>query len=274
LTYRLARVIKWDVVEEPPPAGGDGRTMIPGPREEDVDSLNAMAKAANWKDLAEEAESQFLAGGAFFLDLQRHAAQALEAQGAHQAAQAVADECARLLGRLPGIERMSFADGRAFADPATRQWLETIQPRGGQAGQASPRASDDDDWRREALDLAGAGDLQGGLRRMQEAVRSAPGRKQALERRLAAAELCLDYGKPTWGVPILEDLDRQLHETKLADWAPEIFARVWAGLIKGYRAGDDGTGLDNQTRAKLEDAKRRLFETDMALAARLSQSDD
>ena len=269
LPYRLARVLKWDVIEELPPAQG-GRTQIPAPREEDVDSLTAMAGASNWPDLAEEAESQFLSGGTFFLDLQRYLAQALEGMGAGGAAKAVAGETARFVQRLAGVEEYSFADSRPFADPATRDWLAQAQAELGGAADASAPVQEEP-WRREALALAGQGDLEGALKRLQEAVRAAPGPRQALERRLAAAGLCLDYGRPAWALPILEDLAGQLEQARLVDWAPEVFAQVYAGLVRVYQARAEEDELDRDQRQRLEEARRRLFETDMALAARLSQ---
>jgi hypothetical protein len=113
--------------------------------------------------------------------------------------------------------------------------------------------------------------LEGGLKRLQEAVNAAPGAKEALKRRLAAAGLCLDYGKAAWALPILEELAQRLEGVKLVDWAPEVFAQVYAGLVRAYQAQAETDELDREGRERLEEARRRLFETDMALAARLSQ---
>lgn len=274
LVYRLARVLRWDLVEEAPETDANGQTQIPGPRAEDMDSLQVMADAANWKDLAEEAESLFLSSGAFVLDLQWSVNKALEGLGFDQAAQAVAEETARFINRVQGIENYSFADERPFANPATLQWLSEIKAQAaGGAGQGVSAAKDDR-WQKEALALAAKGKLLEALESLQDAVSGAPGQRQAIERRLAAANLCLDYHKPTLALPILEEMSQHIESTRLEEWAPEIFAQVYAGLVRGYQAQADAEELDNETKTKLENARRRLFDVDIALGAKLSQQED
>lgn len=270
MPYRLARAMKWDAVDAVPEADARGVTLIPAPREEDRTSLSAMAAAANWKDLAEEAEGQFLTAGTFNLDLQRQVHQALSGLGADAAARAVADEAGRLVTRLAGVDGMAFADGTPFADPQTRQWLADAAAAAGPAGEgAQPAAAPDQTWRDEALALAAKGDLAGGVARIQQAVDQAGGPRQAAERRLAAAELCLDYTHPAWAVPILEELSRHLEEVKLDQWEPGIMGRVYAGLVRGYQTLWDGRELEPSQEELLAQARRRLFEVDMALAAKL-----
>lgn len=275
LVYRLARVAKWGRVAELPPADGSGRTQIPGPRDEDLQSLSLMAKASNWKDLAEEAESQFmLPGGTFNLDLQRIVHQALSGLGFDEAARSVMQEAGLLINRLPDLKDYHFGDGRAFADPATSDWLAEAgaQAAGPGDGGAAPKS---EPWRKEALNLASQGDLAGGLASLQKGVSQAAGLKESLNRRLMAAGLCLDYGKPAWAVPILEVVASETEKASLSDWEPQFCAQVWAGLVRGYQGIMDGDPEpDEKDRQRLENAKRRLFETDLALAAKLSQPVD
>ena len=277
LPYRLARVAKWGQLDTEPQSDGSGQTMVPGPRDDEAESFMLMAGSSNWADLAEEAESRFLeSGGAFWLDLQRLVSQSLKAQGFDQAASVVAEEAGRLAARLPGLSGLSFVDGRPFADGATLEWLEEAKAAAAPAGAGS---SQDPDltaaWRKEAMAKAGAGDLAGGLGLMQKAVDESPGVEYALKRKLMAAELCLNYGRAAWAAPILESVALELEGITLKMWAPKFCARVWAGLVRAYQGMAGGMEQPDQKMEKrLDEVRRELFETDLALAAKLSQPDN
>ena len=277
LAYRLARAAKWEQVDEAPQADGSGQTMVPGPRADEADSLGLMAKASNWVDLAEEAEARFLeSGGTFWLDLQRMVSQALKAQGYDKAASVVTQEAGKLAFRLPELASLSFVDGRPFADPETQEWLEEAkaqaEPAGGGAS-ADPEMTAP--WRKQALSKAGEGDLAGGLGVMQKAVDESPGLEHALKRKLMAAEMCLNHGRPAWAVPILEAIALELKGVTLKEWAPKFCAQVWGGLVKAYQGmAGEYDQPDTETAKRLAEARRELFETDLALAAKLSQPDN
>ena len=277
LPYSLARVAKWGQLDTEPQSDGSGQTMVPGPRGDEAESFKLMAASSNWADLAEEAESRFLeTGGAFWLDLQRLVAQALKAQGFNQAASVVAEEAGRLAARLPGLSGLSFVDGRPFADGATLEWLEEAKAAAAPAGSGSPSDSDlTASWRKEAVAKAGEGDLAGGLGLVQKAVDEAPGVEYALKRKLMAAELCLNYGRAGWAVPILEAVALELEGITLKAWAPKFCARVWAGLVRAYQGmAGELEQPDQKMEKRLDEVRRELFETDLALAAKLSQPDN
>ena len=270
LPYALARVAKWQLLIEAPDAGSDGTTQVPGPRDDQVGGLEALAKAGNQKGLTEEAEALFLAPpGTFLLDLQRQVAQGLEDQGFDQAAQVVLEHTGKLLNRLPALAGMSFSTGRPFADPQTKAWLEKARAAAaGPALEAAPK----EEWRAEALALASKGDLAQSMRTMQNAVDLAPDMAEAFRRRLAAVELCLDYQRPDWALPILQHMSAQMENLTLQQWEPSFCARIWAGILRAYQSmhGPE-TPPDEQTRKQMEQAKRKLFECDLSLAAQFSQ---
>jgi type VI secretion system protein VasJ len=270
MPYALARVVKWRNLEQAPEADAGGTTQVPGPRNEQVAPLGLMAGAGKASALSEEAESLFLApGGTFLLDLQRHVCQGLEAQGFSQAAKVVTEEAGRLMQRLPGLGDLSFADGRPFADPATKLWLEEAAAR-----VAGPGAGGDqpETWRKEATAHAAAGDFASSMRCLQEAVEQARNPAEAWRRRLAAARIYLDYHRPDCALPILQHLAEHAERVTLPAWDPGFCAQIWAGLVQAY---EDLTPADQEEaghfNGQAEHAKRKLFEYDLSLAAKLSQ---
>ncbi len=70
-----------------------------------------------------------------WLDLQRHAAEALDALDRGAASGAILRETRALLVRSPWVARGTFADGRPFASEATQAWLAEPAPNAG--GQSS-----------------------------------------------------------------------------------------------------------------------------------------
>ncbi|MCB2186788.1 MAG: type VI secretion system domain-containing protein, partial [Deltaproteobacteria bacterium] len=273
LPYRLGRVIKWEPISELPQGDAAGKTLVPGPRDSEIQPLSLMAQAKNWPALVQAAEAQFLApGGTFLLDLQRLIVEALKGQGFEQAADTVTLETGAFLNRLPELATMTFASGRPFADPQTRQWLSGAQSAAARGSGAA--GGQEEAWRGEALTKAGGGDLAGGLAVVQEAARRAPDPRSALECRLAGAELCLDFGRPKWAGPILEGLAQDLDHLTLAVATPGLAARVWGGLVRVRQAAVSAAPQPTpEDRERLARARDRLFQTDLALAAKLAPAD-
>lgn len=50
-----------------------------------------------------------------------------ELSGYHEVAQAIRESVARLINRLPGIEKMQFSDGTSFASPDTCLWIMDVE---------------------------------------------------------------------------------------------------------------------------------------------------
>ena len=268
VSYRVARVIKWDTLTDLPPAEASGQTQIPGPRDDQVDSMKAMLGASNWKDLTEEAESTFLSpAGTFWLDLHRYVVKGLAGQGFADTAAQVEMEVGRLINRLPGLAEMSFASGQPFADASTRQWLAEAAAKAAGPGTGSQVDTEEKKWIGEAVDKAEKNDLPGAMARIQKAIAEAPGYRKSLERRLAASNLCLDFGKNGFALPILEYLDTAIEKTVLADWDPEFCSEVWAKLVAAYQTQNGSGELTDEQKIRMNEARSRLFRTNLAKAA-------
>ena len=143
LLYRLGRWALWVNVAALPPLEND-RAMVPPPDPGTVGTLESLNTAGNYMQLVLEAEGA-LGSSIYWLDVNRISAQALGFLGApfRKAAEAVCQETASFLHRLPGLEAMSFSDGRPFADPETRRWLKEIAPGGGVDAAGTPAGPGD-----------------------------------------------------------------------------------------------------------------------------------
>ena len=124
--YRLMRCVRWDTLTEVPPHEASGKTRLPAPRAELRAHLQRLVLQKQWPELLERVEAAFVEGANhFWLDLQYYAFKAQEqAGGAYaQVRDLVATDCALMLERLPGLEKLAFTDGSAFADDTTREWI-------------------------------------------------------------------------------------------------------------------------------------------------------
>ena len=124
--YRLNRMTAWLEVEVLP-TSENGQTLIPPPINDYYDALKDIDVQDNAQYLLETAED-FIGQYLFWLDLNRYSSEALNHLGCQNARQAVEEETVRYIKRLPGIEKMTFADGTPFADEHTLAWLEKINP--------------------------------------------------------------------------------------------------------------------------------------------------
>ena len=100
LAFRLNRIIAWFPLDSLPLAD-NGTTMVPPPDSYKITALQNLAASNNWADLLETAEQQ-ITQYLFWLDLQRHAATALERLGRDLARDGVVYETLLLIKRLPG----------------------------------------------------------------------------------------------------------------------------------------------------------------------------
>lgn len=125
LWYRLNRARVWAAVEQAPPAQ-QGETRIPGPNDRLRERLTQLMSGSDYPALLAFAESQ-LGTSRFWLDVNHAAYTALiNFPSGQPAAQAVKQETAALLTRIPGLVNLHFADGTPFANDATRQWLAEL----------------------------------------------------------------------------------------------------------------------------------------------------
>lgn len=124
--YRLLRCVRWDTLSDVPPHDISGKTRLVAPRTELRTQLKRLLLQKQWPELLDRVEQAFAEGANhFWLDLQFYAHTAQEHSGGDyaQARDLAATDCAFMLERLPGVERLSFNDGTPFAEDLTLEWI-------------------------------------------------------------------------------------------------------------------------------------------------------
>jgi type VI secretion system protein VasJ len=263
--YRLLRVGLWLHMVGPPPATG-GKTQIPPPPEGLRNQLSTIAQNQRWPALLEETESA-ASQYRFWLDLQRMSWQALAGLGAthERARDAVVAEVRSLLGRMPQLSTLSFADGTPVADPQTRSWLDDTVLAGSGPGQARRAGGADDgsaEKLAEAKKLLAATQVPEALALLRDEASKRRGRQHFLLS-LEAARLCAGAGLTAIAKSLYEELDREGHAHHLEEWEPGLAAECLKGLLASARA------LAKDPRGSLPDMTepyRRLCRIDPAAA--------
>lgn len=253
LAYRLMRLSRWSMLTELPPNQG-GRTMVPAPYPDTLAAFRNMHAAADWPTLAENGEAAFTNDGMFFwFDLQRYVCAALEGIGTEGAAcsEAIKQELALLMRRLPGLETLSFDDGTAFADATTQDWLatEVAAALGGSGGTVPRRGKAKSDIAAEAEEaekLFAQEKLQEALAVYKAGLAADSSAKSNFDRKLRMADLCLRGGKPMIAMALGEELKRLVDDTKVETWDPESCISLFRMLRRAYQvvseSGFDPTG--------------------------------
>ncbi|WP_034294695.1 type VI secretion system protein TssA [Herbaspirillum sp. RV1423] len=124
--YRLLRCVRWDTLIDVPPHDISGKSRLVAPRTELRAQLKRLLLQKQWPELLDRVEQAFAEGANhFWLDLQYYAHTAQEHGGGDyaQARDLAATDCALMLERLPGVERLSFTDGTPFAEDVTLEWI-------------------------------------------------------------------------------------------------------------------------------------------------------
>jgi type VI secretion system protein VasJ len=243
LSYRIVRMLKWEQLREAVPNNG-GKTMIPAPYPATLEAYRTLFQNAQWQDLAKNGEETFSSDAyIFWFDLQRYICGALAGLGAEYApcAKAIRIELALLLARIPGLESLAFDDGTPFADPVTREWIQTdvvSAVGGGGGGGPAPikKKGDVGEEQKQAEALLGEGKLEAALQILRVGLANDSSEKNNFDRKLIMAELLFKGNKPHVSRSILEDLKSNLDRYTLTRWDPELCIAVYLLSQKVYLA--------------------------------------
>lgn len=236
--YRLARKAAWYAVEELPPAVNN-RTRIPPPTATEKNLLFELRNTSDAEALLKTSEAR-LPQYIFWIDLNRLSAEALSRLGGRyqKAHDAVCQETAFLLHRLPGMEELSFSDGTPFATPETRQWLEGIVFRNAAvAGMPVVSAENPEGESVESLMVSSIEEIQLLIRKgklieaMEETQRKLCDCSCSREKilwRLGLSQMLINVGKPKLAFPHLEQILSDIDRYGLEEYDPVL-------AMKGYR---------------------------------------
>jgi type VI secretion system protein VasJ len=281
--YRLMRCVRWDTLTEVPPHEASGKTRLVAPRAELRANLKRLVLQKQWPELLERIESAFAEGANhFWLDLQYYAFTAQEHAGGEYARvrELVATDCALMLERLPGLERLSFTDGSPFADDTTLEWIArhaTVRDveKGEMVGPISV-GSADNDWvetESQADDLATTQGIEAALSWLQRLPTHGGehGEREHFLRQFVMARVAERAQRPDTALHLLASLDEFTRRFQLAAWEPSLAFEVKLQLLKLLKIRVNRKDADKTTiAARIDSLTAELTAIDPARAVVLA----
>jgi len=276
LCYRLTRKAAWYCVEDLPPAV-NGRTRIPPPTTVEKNLLFDLRNRGDAESLLKAAEAR-LSQYIFWLDLNRLTSEALSRLGSRfdKAHEAVCQETAFLLKRLPGLDELSYSDGTPFATPETRQWLGSIVCRGDISG-VTPPSLPETAGEGEAEAMIGKyideiqllirkGKLIEAMEKVQKKLRSSSSKRESLLWRLALCRMLVDVGKSKLALPHLDQVLMDIDGHGLEEYDPTL---AMNGLRLAWLALD--TQTEQRFKEQATDVLHRIGRIDLPEMVRLAK---
>jgi type VI secretion system protein VasJ len=268
--YRYRRIAAWVKVTALPPATS-GKTQIPVPAPHDIQAMNDLRESGNWNALlmsAEQKVSQFI----FWVDLNRFVAEALLSlgEGYQNALEAVCQETAFFMHRMPGLDDLAFSDGTPFADPETKQWLKTIELGAGSVGfdqiQIAQAVQGEGHENRmsgiieKAQGLAKKNKIVEAVTLIQQELQNCFSQKESLLWRLVLCQILLGSKNKDMTLPHLEQILNDIDTYQLETWDPELALKglkvVWAGFSSFSNKVSKSNATETMNRiAKLDPAE-------------------
>ena len=246
VAYRLNRVVRWGGLQTP--SHEDGKTQLPAPDglEHRRRHFTDLLDKGRYDALVQAAEACFQEETYhYWLDLQRFIVAGLDGLGARfqPAREAVLQEMALLLRRLPALPSLSFLGSVPFAEARTERWIAldvtSILGAGQEAASAQGSAEGSghveakyEEARRQLV----TGGLAGALGVMQQGTEQDRSGQDHFRRRLYVAALCIKGGRPVVACPVLERLDEEIARHALDIWSPALALEVWSNLYRCYEA--------------------------------------
>jgi len=275
LPYRWSRMILWSNTESLPPAN-DGQTRIPPPPVQVKNILADLRNKGDHENLIRSAEvrlSQFI----FWIDLNRLVSEGLSHLGDNyqKAKEAVHQETAFLLHRLPGLELLSFSDGTPFADSDTKQWLKEITLKGGAeepslttASSVSPQDKNPIEKEvEEAQALIKKGRLLEAIEGLQQKFQHSSSQREKLLWRLALTQLLVKNKQVKIVLPHLDQILKDIDFYRLEEYDPELAIKclkaVWIGL---------SSQSDQPSKEKAVEVLQRIAKLDLTEAIRIGKT--
>jgi type VI secretion system protein VasJ len=277
MAYRFRRIGAWSVVSKLPPES-NGQTQIPPPPPQVRQELIELKDTAHWSALitsAEQRVSQFL----FWFDVHRYVSEALvnlgnDYQSAHEA---VCQETACFLYRLPGLVDLAFSDGTPFADSETRRWLKGIASGADTAlsdgvqipesGRGEREKGDMADTIEKARSLARKNKLLDAVQLLQAELKNCFSQKDALMWRLALCRLLIGSKRTDMALPHLDLILKDIEAYRLEHWDPRLALEGLKVVWSGY-----SNHTDKALRRNAEAVLSQIAKLDPAEALKISKS--
>ena len=274
LAYRCRRIAAWSQLAVLPPEN-NGVTQFSPPAPQVVQALNDFRENAHYGALIESAEqrlSQFM----YWFDLNRWVIESMDflGDGYRQAREAVCQETAFLLHRLPGLRDLAFSDETPFANPETQRWLDSIEFDAGAAAPIPPveggQTKDQLDAAAETIQMATAlakkKKLVEAVQLLQQKLQHCFSKKETLTWRLALSQILIESRRLDLALPHLDLILKDIDTYQLASWDPGLalkgFKLVWTGF---------NSHKDNEFKKNAQTILNRIAELDPVEALALKK---
>ncbi|MCM2495702.1 type VI secretion system protein TssA [Burkholderia glumae] len=284
-SVRLVRSVRWDTLHEVPPADAASHTRLVAPRGELRQQMKRLVLQKQWHELLERVEGAFMEGvNHLWFDLQYFQHVALDHIGAPYSGwrALLRADFALFLERLPGIERLAFADGTPFADDATLEWIarhavvrdleagESVAPLPVSAESVGDAAGDWPEIEAQARELAGREGVEAAFAWLE----ALPGMKTDRHRylqRLVMARLADQASRPDTALALLAELDASSRTLPLTRWEPALVFEVKQQLVRALKAMSNRKDADKPALARrIGELQAELTVLDPARALTLS----
>ena len=277
-SYRLTRICAWLMIDQmPTQTNGVTQLMaVPAAVTQKYATYVAEQKHAV---LIPEVEESF-SKSPFWLDAHRLTANALESLGASHALarQAVINELALFLRRLPELASLKYSDGTPFANDQTRLWIEQEVNVGKEAGSGAgsmnlAAAGEEAPWvvaQTEAKQLAAKGKMDEALTVFHNGYAQSSAQRARFCWGLVQARFCLDAGLAHVALPQLEYLEQMSTNYALEAWEPALSLEVARVLLVCYaQAAEKNKKMRDALAPKAELLFARISRLDLNAAMKI-----
>jgi type VI secretion system protein VasJ len=258
----IARAIKWSNAVLPPDE--NGVTKVPPPR----DAVISEVETVNAKDVTDKklflVESYFMESGcSYWFDLQRYEYELALLAGRKDLASLIKAQVQQYIDRQPEILRLSFSDGKPFANELTRRWVTKDVK--------ATKSADNE--------MTGSSDLQScidnvteqgpvlGLAKSIEMLSKIKVKdsSEKFQVELAMLDLCLNAGRSDIALPLAEKLESEVERYRLFEWDKQKALELWDKLLLIMQQNQS---LDQDEKLRIIELKGKICATDLGFALR------
>ncbi len=235
--YRLNRIVAWTPLTDLPTATG-GKTLIPPPDSQIIESIQGLAANGQWEGLVDTCESQ-VREHLFWLDMSRYVADGMAQLGHARVSEIIGLEVSQFAARMNGIESLSFSDGTPFADFETQEWLKQIAPSCSPAdgGGASADAVKQKIGEKmaEATSLVKEKKMDAALGMLMEPITAAPSEREKFLWKLAVCRLLINAKQIRIASSYIDDILAAIETYNLEKWEPDYAIEAFSMALTGLR---------------------------------------
>jgi type VI secretion system protein VasJ len=258
----MTRAIKWSGAVLPPDE--NGVTKIPPPRDAVISEVETSKSTEVTDKRLFLLESYFMESGcSYWFDLQRYEYELALLAGRKDLANLIMVQVEQYVERQPELLRLSFSDGKPFANELTRRWVTK--------GKKATRSTDEEMSVSSALQssidsVVDQGSVLG-LAQSIEMLSKIEVRdsSELFQIELAMLDLCLNAGRSDVALPLAEKLESQVERYRLFEWDKQKALELWDKLLVIMQ---QNKSPDQNVRLRVSELQGKICATDLGFALR------